>query len=175
MNEVEKTTNRLGYSTTNEWLTPPELVKKFGEFNLDPCASHYQKWKLAQKEYFIEDNGLQQDWEGRVWMNPPYDRTIKDWVRKFYEHGHGVALLPSRTGTSWFHDYVFSKGAVIFLKGRIKFIGYKDYKQFAGMFDSILWIMNQELWEQDCTGKVITSYPANIVTTSSSYLMKEEK
>lgn len=146
----KKYKNRHGYNTTNDWITPHSYIKAFGEFDLDPCASLYQKIPYAKTNYTVNEDGLSRDWEGKVWMNPPYGREIKDWVVKFFHHGHGVALLPSRTGNSWFHEYVFRSGFVLFLKGRIKFHGWKDYKTMTGMHDSVFWVLGDDFKRKLC-------------------------
>lgn len=113
-------------SETDDWATPQEffdaLNQEFG-FNLDPCASDTNK-KCA-KYYTAERNGLYQDWgQSTVFMNPPYGRAIKDWMKKGYESSlQGatvVCLVPARTDTIWWHDYAM-KGEIRLLKGRLKF------------------------------------------------------
>jgi len=56
-------------------------------------------------------------------MNPPYGREIGKWVKKAYQEGGVVGLLPARTDTKWFHDYIYGKAKIRFLKGRVKFSG----------------------------------------------------
>lgn len=113
-------------SLTDQWATPQsffdELDKEFG-FTLDACAS---KWNHKVDNYFDEEtNALIQDWTGIVWMNPPYGRTIKHWMKKAYESSREgatvVCLIPARTDTAWWHDYA-AKGEVRFIRGRIKFV-----------------------------------------------------
>lgn len=67
-------------NTTDEWYTPIEIIQSFGEFDLDPCAPMNPLWKTAKKMYNKEDDGLKQDWEGRVWLNPPYSRPLIELV-----------------------------------------------------------------------------------------------
>ena len=102
---------------------------EFGGFVLDVCATP-ENAKYGW--YFTEsEDGLQQDWHtagcGPVWMNPPYGRGIKAWVRKAYETACAgttvVTLLPARTDTAWFQDYCIPFGEVRFLRGRLKFGG----------------------------------------------------
>ena len=57
--------------TTVEWLTPPELVKKLGKFDLDPCSPVKPPFVHAPVNYSVLDNGLKKKWFGRVYMNPP--------------------------------------------------------------------------------------------------------
>ena len=115
-------------SVKNEWETPPELFAKWDRlfhFELDVCATS-QNTKCVR--YFTpEDDGLSQSWAHYVcWMNPPYGRKIITWVHKAYEESlRGatvVCLLPARTDTRWWHEYCM-KGEIIFLRGRLKFVG----------------------------------------------------
>ena len=112
-------------SKTVEWETPQWLFDKYNAiygFNLDACATpENAKCKRYFKE---EDNALNQEWTGIVWMNPPYGRKIGKWVRKAYKSAQNgaivVCLLPSRTDTAWWHDYCM-RGDVEFIRGRLKF------------------------------------------------------
>jgi site-specific DNA-methyltransferase (adenine-specific) len=61
-----------------------------------------------------------------VFLNPPYGRNLKDWVRKGYEEGQKdntmvVMLIPARTDTQYWHDYVMKADEIRFVRGRIKF------------------------------------------------------
>jgi phage N-6-adenine-methyltransferase len=103
-----------------------ELNREFN-FNLDPCAT--KENAKCKKFYTKEDNGLEKNWEGRVFMNPPYGREIGDWMKKAYESVNGggaelvVCLIPSRTDTKWWHDYVMQADEIRFVRGRLKFNG----------------------------------------------------
>lgn len=113
-------------SATDDWATPQatfdELDAEF-HFTLDPCASD-ANYKCAT--YFTQaDDGLAQPWaEHTVFMNPPYGRVIGSWIRKAYEESQlgatVVALIPARTDTAYWHDYVM-RGEIRFLRGRLKF------------------------------------------------------
>jgi phage N-6-adenine-methyltransferase len=108
---------------TDVWLTPPWLLKQLGEFDLDPCAPLNRPWDTAKKHYTIEDNGLAFEWEGRVWLNPPYGRGMEIWLSRLAEHnGGGLALIFARTETKAFFNEVWDKAdALLFFRGRIKF------------------------------------------------------
>ena len=115
-------------SSTSEWATPQALFDKLDatfHFTLDVCATKYNA-KCA-KFFTEEDDGLKQDWGGDIiWCNPPYGRKIGDWVRKCAEHqGIAVMLLPARTDTRWWHEYIANNPTanVRFIKGRLKFGG----------------------------------------------------
>ncbi len=134
--------NIMFSSRTDQWETPKDfydnLNSEFG-FTLDPCADENNH---KCKKYFTKENdGLSQCWNGeRVFCNPPYGREIGAWVRKCYLHskaGNGIAvmLIPARTDTKWFHEYIYNKNNVEirFLKGRLKFGGSKNSAPFPSM------------------------------------------
>jgi hypothetical protein len=116
----------------DEWLTPPSLIKALGKFDLDPCTPIDRPWNTAENHYNIEHNGLNQPWEGRVWLNPPYGKETFKWMDKLAKHGNGIALIFARTDTKGFHESIFLKAdAIFFLKGRIKFWERKEDNVFA--------------------------------------------
>ena len=127
-------TSGMFTSRTDEWETPQylfdQLNGQFG-FETDVCALP-ENAKCAK--YFTPDqNGLLQEWRGVCWMNPPYGRQIGMWVKKAYESSVSgatiVCLLPSRTDTTWWHDYCM-KGEIMFLRGRLKFGNSKNSAPF---------------------------------------------
>lgn len=104
----------------DEWLTPPAIIKQLGEFDLDPCAPVLRPWDTAKMHYDKQQNGLEQHWIGRVWLNPPYGKYTASWLNKLADHGDGIALIFARTETSMFFDHVWNKAnAVLFIKGRL--------------------------------------------------------
>jgi hypothetical protein len=106
----------------DEWLTPPRIIKALGEFDLDPCATVTPPWRTAAKHYTVVDDGLAQEWDGRVWCNPPYGLEAAEWLSKLADHGDGIALIFARTETKMFFDFVWGKAsAVLFLYGRLHF------------------------------------------------------
>lgn len=122
-------------SKTDMWATPQvtfdELAAEFGPFDVDVCASA-DNAKCAR--YFTRvDDGLSQSWSGRCWMNPPYGREIKAWMRKAFESCQSgafvVCLVPARTDTAWWHDYAM-KGEIRFIRGRLKFGNAKNSAPF---------------------------------------------
>lgn len=115
-------------SQSQEWETPRELFEIYNEkyhFTLDVCAT---KLNTKCELYYDKSiDGLSQKWEGICWMNPPYGREIGKWCQKAYEESQQeynelvCGLLPSRTDTRWWHDYVMLAKEIIFLRGRLKF------------------------------------------------------
>lgn len=107
----------------NEWLTPPELIRSLGSFDLDPCAPVIRPWPTALNHYTIQDDGLAQLWFGRVWLNPPYNRyVIADWMQRMAQHNNGVSLVYARTDSAWFKSHVWPHAAsILFMASRVTF------------------------------------------------------
>jgi len=106
----------------DEWLTPPEIIKSLGVFDLDPCAPINRPWDTARHHHTKVDNGLLKNWYGRVWCNPPYGRETFKWLSKLADHKNGIALIFARTETIGFHSEIWNKAdSVFFFKGRLKF------------------------------------------------------
>ena len=132
-------TSGMYTSATCEWETPPELFKALDaefHFTLDPCST--DRNALCAKHYTKEQDGLAQDWSGEtVFCNPPYGREIGKWIRKCYQHsiggGTAVMLIPARTDTAVFHDYIYGKAEIRFIRGRLKFSGSKINAPFPSM------------------------------------------
>ena len=134
------------------WTTPRELFDwlnlRFG-FTLDPCC--VPETALCAKFYTPEEDGLSQSWRGeRVFMNPPYGRDIGQWVAKAYNEARKgalvVGLVPARTDTAWWQNYVMHKASILYLSGRLKF---GDSTQPAPFPSAILiW------WGADTRGKL---------------------
>lgn len=121
-------------SKTDDWSTPQELFDKLESefsFDVDVCAT---KENTKCFNYWTkEDDGLSKDWTGlKCWMNPPYGREIGKWIKKASESNARivVALIPARTDTRWWHDYIQDKADVKFIKGRLKFGGAKNSAPF---------------------------------------------
>ncbi len=107
----------------DEWLTPPEILKALGVFDLDPCAPTVRPWSTARDHIALPDDGLAAPWSGRVWLNPPFNRYARPcWMRKMAEHGNGVMLVPAATETEAFDAHVWRRAsAVCFVKTRPHF------------------------------------------------------
>lgn len=128
-------------SNSNEWATPRKFYDElFGEFsfNLDPCATDENH--KCDTYFTIKEDGLKQDWGGyKVFCNPPYGRDIYKWVKKCYEESKKpntlvVMLIPARTDTAYFHDYIYHKAKEIrFIRGRLHFNESKDAAPFPSM------------------------------------------
>lgn len=126
-------------SNTSEWETPQDLFDELNKefsFVLDVCATFENN--KCPKYFDIKEDGLKQNWRnwwGYKWMNPPYGREIGKWVEKASIMGKTVCLLPARTDTRWFHDYIYNKLKVEirFIKGRLKFGGSKNSAPFPSM------------------------------------------
>ena len=125
-------------SKTDLWETPQDFFEKldreFG-FELDVCA--LPENAKCSRYFSPMDDGLEQDWTGVCWCNPPYGREIEKWVKKAYisaiEGATVVMLLPARTDTRWFHDWIYGKTEIRFIRGRLKFGGAENGAPFPNM------------------------------------------
>ncbi|MBU0494365.1 MAG: helix-turn-helix domain-containing protein [Chloroflexi bacterium] len=128
-------------SASAEWLTPPHIIARvvqvLGAIDLDPCSNDGEPNIPAIQHFTAADDGLAQEWIGRVYMNPVYGRAIGQWVEKLVsEHAagrvpQGLALLPARTDTAWFRllvDY-----PLCFLHGRLNFSGHENGAPFPSV------------------------------------------
>jgi len=115
-------------SQDTNWSTPEDFFRMLDHefhFTLDPCATTENA--KCKKFYTKATNGLFASWAGEiVFMNPPYGREIAKWVKKAYiEATQGgatvVCLIPSRTDTRWWHDYIMKANEIRYIKGRLKF------------------------------------------------------
>jgi DNA N-6-adenine-methyltransferase Dam len=107
----------------DEWLTPPEILKSLGGFDLDPCAPVVRPWPTARQHITLPQDGLSAEWKGRVWLNPPFNRYARPrWMRRMAEYGNGIMLIPAATETEAFDAYVWRKAAAVcFVKTRPHF------------------------------------------------------
>jgi hypothetical protein len=128
MHDFNSTTPKGGAHTKSQiWLTPPHIIEQLGgfeTFDLDPCGylvnNNPMVW--TAKEYFTEsDDGLKQDWYGRVFCNPPYN-NLGEWLEKMSLHGNGIVLCFCRTDTKAFNKYVKTATGINMIKGRVKFL-----------------------------------------------------
>ena len=122
-------------SARSDWETPRATFNALHEefsFRLDVCAT--QENAKCDDYLSVGDNALSVPWRGPAWMNPPYGREIGKWVRKAYEESRRgvtvVCLLPSRTDTRWWHDYVMEADEIRFIRGRLHFDGHKNGAPF---------------------------------------------
>lgn len=127
-------------SRTDLWETPQDLFDRLNDefhFEIDVCAlPHNTK---CERFFTPEQDGLSQHWGGCCWCNPPYGKQVSEWVRKAWESSAAgstvVMLLPARTDTRWFHEYIYENPRVEirFVRGRLKFGGNKNGAPFPSM------------------------------------------
>lgn len=111
-----------------DWCTPQDFFDELNrEFHFVLDAAATEKSAKCARFFTPETDGLKQSWaaDGAVWCNPPYGRETGKWVRKAYEEfmrgGTIVVLIPARTDTNYFHDYIYGKAEVRFVRGRLCF------------------------------------------------------
>ena len=124
---------------SDEWATPQGIYDSLNaefSFNLDSCAT--EENAKCDVYFTKEQDGLAQNWGGRtVFCNPPYSK-ISQWVKKAYEEAQKkntvvVLLIPARTDTRWFHNYIYYKSEIRFIRGRLKFGDSKNSAPFPSM------------------------------------------
>ena len=133
------------------WCTPQDFFDKLNEefgFVLDPAAT--DKTAKCSLYYTPETDGLSQSWDrgGAVFCNPPYGREIGKWVQKAFEEARGgdpiVLLIPARTDTAYFHDYIYGKAEIRFVRGRLRFTDDDGNAADPAPFPSMVVIYNGE-------------------------------
>jgi len=134
-------TDLMFSSKSAEWATPVALFNRLNDefgFNLDPCAT--EKNAKCVEFYTQQQDGLAQDWGGRVvFCNPPYGKELRKWVKKAHDEAQKpgttvVLLIPARTDTTYFHDFIYKNATEIrFLRGRLKFGDAKSSAPFPSM------------------------------------------
>lgn len=142
--------NRVHFqSDDHTWETPIELFRQLDDefgFELDVCA--LPETAKCKRYFTPSDDGLTQSWNGMTcWMNPPYGRSIIDWMRKAYEESQRgctvVCLVPARTDTEWWHQYAM-RGEIRYLRGRVRF----GEATSSAPFPSAIVIFRDRWWER---------------------------
>jgi hypothetical protein len=104
-------------------ITPLEKINALGgaqSFDLDPAGADPRPWDCARVTWTT--GGLERDWVGFVWLNPPFDvREVGEWIAKLAAHGSGIALLHARTEAGWFEPIWEKASGILFLADRIFF------------------------------------------------------
>ena len=111
---------------TDEWYTPSHVFDAFGvRFDQDVASPGeiVTPWIPARR--FVTEGSLEKDWDGFVWMNPPFGgrNGLVPWLEKFFIHGNGIALVPDRTSAPWWQQFAPRSDLVLFVARKIKFIG----------------------------------------------------
>jgi len=121
-------------SGENEWYTPPQYIEAarqvMGSIDLDPASCETANETVSAMEYFdIDDDGLEQEWHGNIWMNPPYAQPFVDKfseaVTEKYQNNEikqACILVNNATETEWFQRMLRVASAVCFIKTRVKFL-----------------------------------------------------
>ena len=99
----------------DEWFTPSAFVQALGAFDLDPCAG-----PMAHAAENWTEGGLEKEWRGRVWLNPPFS-NIQPWIKKLQAHGNGIVLIQARVKTRWVLNLIADAGAILLPTGRVYF------------------------------------------------------
>lgn len=138
-------------SEKQDWCTPQQFFDELDaefHFVLDAAATHQNS--KCKRCFTPEDDGLIQNWDmgGAVYCNPPYGKEIGLWVKKAYEEAQKgitiVMLIPARTDTKYFHEYIYHKAEIRFVKGRLKFTDENGIPKGTAPFPSMVVIYNRK-------------------------------
>ncbi len=144
---AKPTKKTVGYDKTvgeETWLTPVEIVRSLGPFDLDPATpQNGMPWRTATRMLKPSDDGLATFWPKSdfVWHNPPYGKGMGEWLKKAANHGNGLTLIFARTDTQAFHENVWrhpNATAVFFFEGRLQFCNPKGNKVGSAGAASVL-------------------------------------
>lgn len=103
------------------WLTPVWILSELGGFDLDPCAYAGSPSRVSKAYFTVDQDGLNQIWTGRVFMNPPFSNTAK-WLEKHALHCNGISLVPASVESQVWRKYVWSAAkGILLLTGRTRF------------------------------------------------------
>ena len=153
--EIPKEKTRLHVahnSGNNEWYTPEMIIEAartvLGRIELDPASCEYANRTVkAEKYYSIENDGLKQDWKGRVWMNPPYAAKLIplfcEKLKEYLKNGdvsEAIILVNNATETQWFNTLIATASAIIFPRGRVRYISADGVKNTPLQGQAIIYI-----------------------------------
>jgi len=120
--------HRKSVGESDEWFTPSEIFDGLNcRFDLDPCQPDEGRAFLSvpcDRFLTASMDGLTAPWDGFVWMNPPFGKRngVVPWLRRFFDHGNGIALVFARTSAGWFHEWAPKADVMLFPKGKTKFV-----------------------------------------------------
>lgn len=144
-------------SKNMNWCTPQDFFDKLDlEFGFVPDTAATNETAKCQRYYTPETDGLAQSWQcdGAVFCNPPYGRQLGKWVRKAWQEAQTgqtiVLLIPVRTDTAYFHDFIYGKAEIRFLRGRLCFTDEAGNAGGSAPFPSMVVVYNGK----ECNEKV---------------------
>jgi DNA N-6-adenine-methyltransferase (Dam) len=106
----------------DKWVVPKSIIDKLGDIDMDVCAPFNRPWNSAKEHLTVLDDGMNKDWSGRVFCNPPDGALTYSWLEKCVKHRNAIALVYAKTDAAYFQDIIMkSATAVIFIKGRVKY------------------------------------------------------
>ena len=171
-----------GRRTEAEWFTPPSLFTALlGEgskvkFDLDPCSpvEGPVPWVPARRFWTSDMDALADDWtgQGHVFMNPPYGNMTGPFLKRFMDHGDGIALVAARTDPDWFHEQATRADALLFLSTRLSYWerlcvhcvhGRSKHTSAAATGVEVGYCKARIGTEEGCDCKEFDPYPANNV------------
>jgi len=152
---------RTSFTGDNEWYTPAKYIeaarKVLKGIDLDPATSEFaQKYIQAKKHYTVKDNGLNNAWDGKIWLNPPYSRDLLSlFIEKLVQEvlservKEAIVLTHNYTDTAWFHLLNTVSDLICFTKGRVRFVDDKGVEASPTQGSAFFYIgENQETFKE---------------------------
>jgi hypothetical protein len=121
--------HELSVGLSSDWLTPKPIFDGLKlTFDLDPAHPGWENSYCVvptRRIFTVDDDGLRQPWSGTLWLNPPFGgrRGQVPWLKRFFAHADGIALVAARTSADWFHQVVVPNAqTLLFPNGKTKFV-----------------------------------------------------
>lgn len=129
----------------DEMFTPYWVFEALDlKFDIDVASSHNPHVvECAWKKYTIDEDGLAQDWNGLVWMNPPFSK-VTPWIEKWLDHANGLCLVPLSSNGRWVNTLWESDAKLVYLPPNMKFIGGEDGKMISHRWRCALWAIGEQ-------------------------------
>lgn len=129
LKEIQKP-HVVNNSKDDEWYTPSQYIESarsvMGSIDLDPASNDFANETVKATTYYTEaDNGLKKEWFGNVWLNPPYSTSlVQSFIDKVVSSNfsQAIILVNNATETAWFGKLISKASAIVFHKGRIRFV-----------------------------------------------------
>jgi hypothetical protein len=133
-------TDPQNHQSENTWFTPKHFIDLLGPFDLDPCTVSYRPFDTAINhiEYDKGQCGIETEWKGKVWLNPPYGKEISPFINKFIEHKDGVMLIFARMGNIDVQKLIQAGAYLYMLRKRVCFYNKNGIKVTNAGTDSML-------------------------------------
>lgn len=136
-------TDPSNHNSENTWYTPKSILNELCSFDMDVCTNSNRPFDIAKThvEFDKGQNTFDIQWNGFVWMNPPYGKEIDPFIQKFIDYKFGIALVFARMGSRWMQKFLKKGDGIYFLRKRVRFIDKNGIQHSNAGTDSCLLLM----------------------------------